>query len=69
VGWLLISTPPIYAQESAKFEKIPDISLDKKFGVRISCVRKPKERFEEENCFEEIGRSLLTQFIFRSGAD
>jgi len=36
LAWLLISTQVINAQESAKFEKIRDVSPDKKFAVRIS---------------------------------
>ena len=43
MGWLLISTPPIYAQESPAFEKIRDVSPDGKFAVRISCSSEPED--------------------------
>ena len=50
---LLILTPPSYGQESAKFEKIRDISPDKKFAVRISCSDEPKDP-------NDIDSSLIT---------
>jgi hypothetical protein len=40
---LLILTQPTNAQESAKFEKIRDISPDQKFAVRISCSGEPED--------------------------
>jgi hypothetical protein len=53
VGWLLISTPPIYAQESPAFEKIRDVSPDGKFAVRISCSSQPEDP-------DNIDPSLIT---------
>jgi hypothetical protein len=50
---LLILTHVINAQESAKFEKIRDISPDQKFAVRISCNSEP----EDPN---EIDPNLIT---------
>jgi len=50
---LLILTHVINAQESAKFEKIRDISPDQKFAVRISCSSEP----EDPN---EIDPNLIT---------
>jgi hypothetical protein len=50
---LLILTHVINAQESAKFEKIGDISPDQKFAVRISCNSEP----EDPN---EIDPNLIT---------
>jgi hypothetical protein len=43
VGCLIVVTQPICAQESAKFEKIREMSPDKKFGVRISCSSEPED--------------------------
>jgi len=40
---LLILAQPSYAEEPAKFEKIRDISPDKKFAVRISCNSEPAD--------------------------
>jgi hypothetical protein len=40
---LLILTRPSYAQESAKFEKIRDISPDGKFAIRISWSAEPED--------------------------
>ncbi len=39
----LILIRPSYAQESAKFEKIRDISPDKKFAVRVLCDSEPED--------------------------
>jgi hypothetical protein len=71
VGWLLVSTQAIYAQESSGFEKLVDASLDEKFGVRISCVGETRRYFKEGNSFKAIGRSMLTQSILsqRSGLE
>ncbi len=41
MGLLLLSTQPIYAQESPAFEKIRDVSPDGKFALRISCSSEP----------------------------
>jgi hypothetical protein len=38
VGLLLVSTQPIYAEDSAGFGKMADVLPDGKFGLRISCV-------------------------------
>ena len=43
LGFLLILTWPINAQESANFEKIREISPDQKFAFRISCSSKPED--------------------------
>jgi hypothetical protein len=43
VGLLFVSTQSIYARESPAFEKIRDISPDRKFGVRISCSSEPAD--------------------------
>jgi hypothetical protein len=43
VGWLLISTQLIYAQESPAFEKVIDVSPDGKFALRISCSSQPAD--------------------------
>jgi hypothetical protein len=40
---LVISMRPISAQEAAAFEKIRDISPDKKFAMRVSCSEKPED--------------------------
>ena len=40
---LLILTQANYAEESAKFEKIRDISPNKKFAMRILCDAEPKD--------------------------
>jgi hypothetical protein len=41
VGLLLVSTPSVYAQESAAVEKIRDVSPDGKFARRVSCNGEP----------------------------
>jgi hypothetical protein len=63
VGWLLVSTQPIYVQESPGFEKIADLPLDQRFRVRIPCVG------DSEDHFEEPASSMFTQSILsqRSG--
>jgi hypothetical protein len=43
VGWLLISTQLIYAQESPAFEKVIDVSPGGKFALRISCSSQPAD--------------------------
>ena len=43
MGLLLLSTQPIYAQESRAFEKIQDVSPDKKFALLISCRSEPAD--------------------------
>jgi hypothetical protein len=53
VGSLLISTQPIYAQESPAFEKICDVSPDGKFALRISCSSEPEDA-------EKIDPDLIT---------
>jgi hypothetical protein len=40
---LLILMQPSHAQESAKFEKIHEVSPDGKFAVRISCGSAPED--------------------------
>jgi hypothetical protein len=57
VGSVLFSTPPIYAEESAGFEEIGDVSPGGKFSVRISCIVKPEDQIQERR------RSLLAQSI------
>jgi hypothetical protein len=42
LGWPLILTWPSYAEESANFEKLRDISPDGRFAVRISCSSEPE---------------------------
>jgi hypothetical protein len=69
VGWLLISTPPIFAQESPVFEKIRDLSPDGKFALRISCIgeRADPDNIKAIQCLKP-GVLLLEQFdIFRGG--
>jgi hypothetical protein len=63
VGLLLVSMQPIYVQASSGFEKLAEVSPAEKFSVRISYVDEPERCFEEENSFERIGRSMLTQSI------
>jgi hypothetical protein len=53
VGWLLISTQPVYAQDHPAFEKIRDVSPDGKFGLRISCSSEPEDP-------DDIDSSLIT---------
>jgi hypothetical protein len=43
LGLLLVSLLPIYAEESAGFEKIRDVSPDGKFAVRIFCSSEPED--------------------------
>jgi len=43
VGLLLVSTPPIHAQESPASEEIQDVSLFGKFALRISCSSGPAD--------------------------
>jgi hypothetical protein len=43
LGLLLVSTQPMYAQESPAFEKVRDVSPDGKFALRISCSSKTGE--------------------------
>lgn len=43
MGLLLVSTQPIYAQESPAFEKVRDVSPDGKFAVRILCSAEPED--------------------------
>jgi hypothetical protein len=43
VGLLLVSTPLVYAQESAAFEKICDVSSNGKFARRILCNGEPAD--------------------------
>jgi hypothetical protein len=37
-GLLLVSTQPIYAEDSPGLEKMAEMSPTGKFGLRISCV-------------------------------
>jgi hypothetical protein len=53
VGWLLISTHLISAQDHPAFEKIRDVSPDGKFGLRISCSSEPEDP-------DDIDSSLIT---------
>jgi hypothetical protein len=50
---LFVWTQPIYAQESAAFEKIRDASPDGKFALRISCSSKPENP-------DDIDSNLIT---------
>ena len=63
MGLLFVSTQPIYAQESPAFEKIRDVSPDRKFAkgdVRNECVDPVR--------WVKPGVLLLEQFdIFRDG--
>jgi hypothetical protein len=43
VGLFLVSTQPIYVQESRAFEKIQDVSSDGKFALLISCRSEPAD--------------------------
>lgn len=43
MGLLLLSTQPIYAEDSPGFETIRDVSPGGKFAVRISCSRQPED--------------------------
>jgi hypothetical protein len=40
---LVVSPPPIHAQESPASEKIQDVSSDRKFAVRISFSSTPAD--------------------------
>jgi hypothetical protein len=40
---LVVSPPPIHAQESPASEKIQDVSSDRKFAVRISFSSMPAD--------------------------
>jgi hypothetical protein len=40
---LFFSTPSIHAHESPAFEKIQDVSPDRRFAVRISCSSTPAD--------------------------
>jgi hypothetical protein len=50
---LLILMRPTYAQESAKFEKIRDVSPDGEFAVRILCSSEPEDP-------DHIDRDVIT---------
>ena len=50
---LLFLTVPGHAQETPKFEKIRDLSPDKKFAARISCDSEPEDP-------EKIDSDLIT---------
>jgi hypothetical protein len=43
VGLLIVSTPLVYAQESAAFEKIRDVFSNGKFTRRILCNSEPAD--------------------------
>jgi len=70
VGLLLVSTHPIYAEDSPAFEKIRDFSPDAKFAVRISCSSEPADSksidpdliaaFELISLPSKIGRLQIT---------
>jgi hypothetical protein len=53
LGCLVMLGPPAYAEETAKFEKIRDVSPDKKFALRVSCSSEPEDP-------ENIDPSLIT---------
>ena len=53
MGLLLVSTRPIYAQESPAFEKIRDASPDGKFALRILCSSQPENP-------DDIDSNLIT---------
>ena len=53
MGLLLVSTLPIYAQESPAFEEIRDVSPDGKFDLHISCSSEPEDP-------DNIDSSLIT---------
>jgi hypothetical protein len=53
VGLLFVWAQPIYAQESAAFENIRDVSPDGKFALRISCSSEPEDP-------DNIDSSLVT---------
>jgi hypothetical protein len=53
LGLLLLSTQLSYAEETARFEKIRDVSPDGKFAVRISCSSEPEDP-------EKIDPDLIT---------
>jgi hypothetical protein len=71
VGWLLISTHPVHAQESPAFEKIRDVSPDGKFALRISCSGEPADPDNIKAIrWLKPGVLLLEQFdIFRGGSE
>lgn len=50
--WLFLTVPG-HAQETAKFEKIRDLSPDKKFAARITCSSEPEDP-------EKIDSDLIT---------
>lgn len=53
LSYLLFLTLPSQAQETAKFEKIRDVSPDKKFAARISCSSESEDP-------ENIDSDLIT---------
>ncbi|HET9856765.1 MAG TPA: hypothetical protein VFP99_02935 [Chthoniobacterales bacterium] len=53
LGCLLLLAVPGHAQETPKFEKIRDLSPDKKFAARISCSSEPEDP-------ENIDSNLIT---------
>jgi hypothetical protein len=53
LGGLLFLAVPGHAQETAKFEKIRDLSPDKKFAARIMCSSEPDDP-------ENIDSNLIT---------
>jgi hypothetical protein len=53
LGCLLFLTVPAYGQETPKFEKIRDVSPDKKFAARITCSSEPEDP-------EKIDSDLIT---------
>ena len=53
LGWLLILAQPSYAEDSAAFEKIRDVSPDGKFALRILCSSEPEDP-------DNIDPSLIT---------
>jgi len=53
LGCLLFLTLAAHAQEAPKFEKIRDVSPDKKYAARISCSSEPEDP-------EKIDSDLIT---------
>jgi hypothetical protein len=54
LGCLIVAPQPICAQESAKFEKIRDISPDQKFAMRISCGARAELKEEINHIVDSV---------------
>jgi hypothetical protein len=57
LGCLLILLQAEYGEKAANFEKIGDVSPDKKFAVRISCSGEPavRNQLKEKGAVQGVG--------------